>query len=295
MRARAYIIPPCLFLSIIAGCARRAEPAPQVAVTPGARLDRSEAAGGQAVDAKYEWAVGADATPLPPDLTVFVHLLDQSGALIWAGDHRPPVPSQEWTPGRVIAYARPVVIPRGLGRGLLTLRVGLYDRRGARLALRGDDDGRQSYRVATLRALPPGHEPSAVFGEGWHDVEIPDNTGAGEWHWSRQAGTILMRNPRRAATLVLDLDQPMTSLPAAQRIEVRIGDHVVDGFDVAPGQRELRRIPVAVDALGADEIVSFALTVEPTFVPSKIEAGNGDGRELGIRVFHAYLTTEPGG
>ena len=52
---------------------------------------------------------------------------------------------------------------------------------------------------------------------------------------------------------------------------------------------------IAVDALGADEIVSFALTVEPTFVPAKIEAGNGDGRELGIRVFHAYLTTEPGG
>jgi hypothetical protein len=259
-------------------------------VTPGARLDRSEAAGGQAVDARYEWAVGADATPLPPDLTVFVHLLDQSGALVWAGDHRPPVPSQEWTRGRVIEYARPVVIPRGLRRGLLTLRVGLYDSTGARLTLQGDDDGRQAYRVATLRTLPPGSEPSAVFGEGWHDVEIPDNTGTGEWHWSRQAGTILMRNPRRASTLVLDLDQPMTSLPAAQRIEVRLGDHVLAGFEVAPGQRELRRIPVAADALGAAEIVSFALAVDPTFVPAKVEAGNGDGRELGIRVFHAYLS-----
>jgi hypothetical protein len=263
----------------------------QAAVTPALTLDRRAAAGGQVVDAHYRWTVADDAAPLPPDLTVFVHLLNDEGELLWAGDHRPPVPSQEWKRGQVIDYARPVVIPRGPGRGPLSLRIGLYGSTGARLALRGDDDGQQAYRVATLQTLPPGSEPSAVFADGWHDVEIPDNTGAGEWHWSRQRGTILMRNPPRASTLVLDLDQPMTSLSSAQTVEIRIADHVVDTFDVPPGQRELRRIAVAADALGAGEIVSLTLAVEPTFVPAKVEAGNGDARELGIRVFHAYLTT----
>jgi hypothetical protein len=291
MRARAYIILLCLLLAIVGGCARRTDPAAQVGVTPSVTLDRGEAAGGQVVDARYRWTVAADASPLPADVTVFVHLVDEHGDLLWADDHRPPVPSQAWKGGQVIDYARPVVIPRGLRRGPLSLRIGLYNSTGARLALHGDDAGHQAYRVATLRTLPPGSEPSAVFSEGWHDVEIPDNTGASEWHWSRQLGTILMRNPRRSSTLVLDLDQPMTSLPAAQSIAIRLGDRIVDTFEMSPGQRELRRVAVAAEALGTGEVVSFALAVDPTFVPAKLEAGNGDGRELGIRVFHAYLTT----
>ena len=290
MRARSPIILPCLFLSITAGCSPRSASVAQAAVTPAVSLDRAAAGGGQVVDARYQFTVAADASPIPSDLTVFVHLLDGDGELLWAGDHRPPVPSEQWKPGQQIVYARPIAIPRGLAEAPLTLQIGLYGPSGARLALRGEDSGNHSYRVATLKALPPGVEPQAVFTEGWHDVEIPDNTGAIEWHWSQRRGTIRMRNPRRASTLVLDVDQPVPSLPGPQKVEIRIGETTLDTFVMTPGQRELRRVPLSAGTLGSDDVFSFDLAVNPTFVPAAVQTGNGDMRELGVRVFYAYLT-----
>ena len=293
MRARAHIILPCLFLLVTAGCSPRSSTAPQAAVTPTVSLDRTAAAGGQVVDARYQFTVAADASPLPPDQTVFVHLLDEDGELLWAGDHRPAVPSEQWKPGQQIVYERPIAIPRGLGTSALYLHIGLYGPSGARLALRGEDTGNHSYRVATLQPLPPGVEPQAAFTEGWHDVEIPDNTGVSEWHWSQQRGTIRMRNPRRASTLVLDVDQPVPSLPAPQKVEFRMGETILDTFVMTPGQRQLRRVAISAATLGNDDVFSFDLTVNPTFVPAAVQPGNGDTRELGVRVFYAYLTSPP--
>jgi hypothetical protein len=244
------------------------------------------------VDARYQFTVAADASPLPPDQTVFVHLLDEDGELLWGDDHRPAVPSDQWKPGQQIVYERPIAIPRGLGTAHLHLHVGLYGPSGARLALRGDDDaGNYSYRVATLQTLPPGVEPQAVFAEGWSHVEIPDNTGTGEWHWSEQRGIIRMRNPRRASTFVLDVDQPVTSLPEPQKVEIRIGETILDAFIVTPGQRQLRRVPVSAGTLGNDDVLSLELAVDSTFVPAAVQPGSADRRELGVRVFYAYLTS----
>src|SRR5215203_4358849 len=114
MRARGHIILPCLFL-LVTGCSPRSSTTLQAAVTPSVSLDRAAAAGGQVVDARYQFTVASDASPLPPDQTVFVHLLDEDGNLLWAGDHRPAVPSEQWKPGQQIVYERPVTIPRGLG------------------------------------------------------------------------------------------------------------------------------------------------------------------------------------
>jgi hypothetical protein len=290
MRARAQIILLCLFLLIIIGCSPRPSTGPQAAVTPSVSLDRVAAGGGQMVDARYQFTVAADASPLPPDQTVFVHLLDEDGELLWAGDHRPATPSELWKPGQRIVYERPIAIPRGIGTSPLSLRIGLYGPTGSRLALRGDDAGDHSYRVATVEPLPPGREPQAVFSEGWHDVEIPDNTGVNEWHWSKERGIVRMRNPRRWSTLVLDLAQPVTSLPGPQQVEIRLGATMLDRFMLTPGQRDLRRVPIAAEALGTDDVLPFELAVEPTFVPAAVQAGNGDMRKLGVRVFYTYLT-----
>ena len=59
-------------------------------------LDRPAAAGGQVVDARYRFTLATDLSAVPPDQTVFVHLLDDNGNLLWAGDHRPPVASELW-------------------------------------------------------------------------------------------------------------------------------------------------------------------------------------------------------
>ena len=153
----------------------------------------------------------------------------------------------------------------------------------------GADNGEPGTFVGAVR----GVEPQAAFMEGWHDVEIPDNTGVNEWHWSLQRGTIRMRNPRRASTLVLDVDQPVASLPETQKVEIRLGETILDTFVMTPGQRELRRIPVSEDTLGNGDVLSFELTVNPTFVPSAVQPGTRDTRELAVRVFYAYLTSPP--
>jgi hypothetical protein len=41
-------------------------------------------------------------------------------------------------------------------------------------------------------------------------------------------------------------------------------------------------------------VFSFDLTVNPAFVPAAVQPRKGDTRELGVRVFYAYLTSPPG-
>ena len=85
----------------------------------------------------------------------------------------------------------------------------------------------------------------------------------------------------------------MASLPAPQQVELKIGDTVVDSFRVAPGQAELRKVPISATQLGTGETVDMRLVVDHTFVPAAIPAlKSGDPRDLGIRVFRAYV--EPG-
>ena len=76
------------------------------------------------------------------------------------------------------------------------------------------------------------------------------------------------------------------------------GEYVIavlrlDTFVMTPGQRQLRRVAISAATLGNDDVFSFDLTVNPTFVPAAVQPGNGDTRELGVRVFYAYLTSPP--
>lgn len=288
MQSRPLTILPWLVLVLSWSCG--SPPAPVGAIAPSAVARPVSVRPGGVADVTYRFAVAPDAPPTPPDQRVFAHLLDENGKLLWAGDHRPPVPSQQWMPGDVIEYARPVAIPRGLMDENVYLHVGLYGPSGVRLPLRANGGDDLSYRVATLRVGRPGGAPPAAFTDGWQAVDIPDNSGTGEWYWSTRKGTILLPNPRRAALLVLDVDQPLKALPGPQQVEVRLGTEVIDAFTLAPGARELRRLPIAAGQLGHGEVIRLTVTVDPVFVPAQVPAlANSDTRELGVRAFHAYF------
>jgi len=52
----------------------------------------------------------------------------------------------------------------------------------------------------------------------------------------------------------------------------------------------LRQIRVPGTQLGAGEIVEVTISVDKTFVPAEVPAvGGTDSRELGIRVFRAFV------
>ena len=74
-------------------------------------------------------------------------------------------------------------------------------------------------------------------------------------------------------------------------IEVRFaGSEVVDRFNLASTEMELRRVDIPASALGAAETVDLTISVDQTFVPASVPAlESNDSRELGVRVFWAFV------
>jgi|GEM_PF-297880 len=87
----------------------------------------AELAAGQLV-VTPAWDVRA---PLPPDLMLFVHLLDSTGLRVAGIDVRPGgaslPPTGQWQPGQQLAVPLPIDLPAELPAGVYTLTLGLYD------------------------------------------------------------------------------------------------------------------------------------------------------------------------
>jgi hypothetical protein len=97
-------------------------------------------------------------------------------------------------------------------------------------------------------------------------------------------------NPMRDVRVYLSVDQPAAAFADPQRVEIRVGQTVVDSFNLPAGETELRRIPVQASQLGTGEMVEMTVAVDKTFVPASVPAlGSTDSRELGIRVFRAFV------
>jgi hypothetical protein len=160
---------------------------------------------------------------------------------------------------------------------------------GERVPLGGENTGDRSIRVATFTMQLPANSLFIVFRDGWHDAEVTGEPGV-EWQWSRKQGTLSFRNPKQDVNFILDVDQPVQAFPEPQKVEMRIGDAVVDSFSLPAGGRELRRVPITAAQLGTGETVDVVVTVDKTFVPASVpQLKSLDPRELGVRVFHAFV------
>jgi hypothetical protein len=270
-------------------CGGAEEAAPPVA-TPTVTLSRADAAVGSPLDMTYRFVVAPDAPAFTGDHWVFVHFLDADGELMWTDDHQPTPPVEQWRPGATIEYSRTMFIPKFPYTGETRVEVGLFSpSTGARLPLSGEDGGMRSYRVATFNLRLQSDNVFVVFNSGWHQPEVTDDASGLEWQWSRGQATVSFRNPKTAATVFLQLDQPVRAV-GPQQVEVRLGSTVVDRFELTPGPRELRRISVPAAAFGEGETVEMSILVDRTFVPSEVpELRSTDRRELGVRVFRVFV------
>jgi hypothetical protein len=270
-------------------CSRETDTSPAVGSIEVA-LSKPKAPLGSPIEVTYRFRVANDAPPLG-SRKVFVHFVDADEELMWTDDHDPPTPTTAWKPGETVEYTRTVFVPIYPYVGHAKVLAGLYDpAANDRLKLSQPDRGDRSYQVAEFELLPQTENVFLIFKDGWHPAEVaPDNPSV-EWQWTKKEATLAFRNPKRDSTLFLQLDNPGDAPSAATQVELRIGDQVIATVPVDPNNAPVRKIPVTAAQLGTGDMVEVRLLADNTFVPAlQPGAKSNDTRELGIRVFHAFV------
>ena len=272
----------------LTACRRKDAPTPPLA-TPSVTLNHEKTPLGSPIDITYKFVVANDAK-FTEDLRVMVHVVDADEELIFAFDHNPPVPTTQWKPGQTVEYTKTVFVPIYPYVGEATIQVGLHSTTTQkRAALAGDDAGQHAYKVAKLQLQPQTENVFTVFKEGWHPGEIAEHNATVEWQWTKKDATLSFKNPKKDCVFYLDLDNPGSVFNEPQQVKVSLGNDVVEEFTLQPKQPELRKIHLKAAQLGSGDVTELVISVDKTYVPAVLVAGNKDPRELGVRVFHAYI------
>ncbi len=272
-----------------AGCSRKPAPEPGVA-TPSVSLSRDRAPLGSPIEITYRFEVANDAPAFAEDYTVFVGVVDADEELMWTDDHEPPVPTTRWKPGQKIEYTRTVFIPIYPYIGDASIHMGLYSpSTKKRVSLIGTDAGQRAYQVAKIQLLPQTENIFTVFKEGWHGPENAQDNAGTEWQWTRRDATLAFKNPKKDSVFYLDLDNPSRTFPDGQHVQIAIDGTPVSEFTVFQ-PRVLHKIPLTAAQFGDAAMVEMHILVDKTFVPALLAGSNSkDPRELGVRVFHAFV------
>jgi hypothetical protein len=293
---RKNLAPRVASLALVAICAaglaacRRRQPEPPPVATASFSIPKTRVPLGSPVEVTYKFVVAPDAPPIKENYRVFVHFLDADKERMWTDDHDLPVPTTEWKPGQVIEYTKTMFVPIYPYMGPTTVLMGLYSQASnSRLPLVGENNGQRAYTVGKLELLPQTENVFVMFKEGWHPAETPPDNAAVEWQWTKKDATLAVRNPKKDVTFYLHVDQPgVFSEP--QQVTVSIGDQTIDSFTIKPKEEVIRKPMISAAQLGSGDVVDIKISVDKTYVPAVITNGaNRDPRELGVRVFHAYV------
>ena len=275
----------CAVVGLVAatGCSREQESTPCVA-TPSVTLARDRAAIGSPLQVTYKFDVAQNAA-IPQDYVVFVHVLDDQGERLWGDDHPPIPPTSKWQSGQKVEYTRTVFIPNYPYIGPAHVRIGLYSPSASeRLPLCASDVARREYEVAKFQLLPQSDNVFLIYKDGWHPAEVSSDDPTNEWQWTKKVATISFRNPKKDATFYLQYDARTDKFSAPQQVVVRAGDQTIGAFAADAREPRLVVLPISAAQLGSGDMAELTLDVDQTFAP-----GGADVRELGIRVFHAFV------
>jgi hypothetical protein len=287
MRVRL-LVATLIVAAAVAACGKKEDKAAPVA-TPTVTFNHTRVPLGSPVEVTYKFQVAPSAA-FSKDYRVLVHFLDADDELMWTDDHNPPVPTSKWKAGQTIEYTRTIFVPFYPYVGDATVAVGLYDAGGdQRLPLAGEAAGQRSYRVARLRLQPQTDNIFLAYVDGWNNPETAADNQIIEWQWTKKEASIRFRNPKRNATFYLHCDGQPAMFDTPQTVNVYVRDAVVDTFQVTSTDEQIRRVALTAAQFGDDEMVTIRIAVDKTFVPALAKAGSKDVRELGIRVFHAFV------
>jgi hypothetical protein len=248
---------------------------------------------GSPVDLTYRFDVAADAE-IAGDYKIFVHVKDPDGQRLFSDDHDPPIPTSEWKPGQRVEYTHTRFLPIIPYLGEANVEVGLY-RNDERLPLQGPEGAEgettsRSYKVGTLDLLPTTENLFVIYKSGWHPDEFSADDATRSWKWTQKSAVLSVRNPKTDVVLYLDYDaRPDLFTAGPQEVTVSAGNQAVATFQAASSAAELRRVPITAAQLGTGEMAELRIDVSQTFIPAALPAGGRDTRELGIRVYHAFV------
>jgi hypothetical protein len=277
-------------VTVVAGCGGTGQTGPAVA-SMSVSLSRPRVALGSPVDVTYRFTVAENAPSLA-GRKVFVHVLDANEELLFTDDHDPTPVTAEWKPGQTIEYTRTVFVGRFPYLGAAQVVAGLYNPAdGARVILSNTDRGDHSYKMADFELAPQSENVFLVYKDGWHPAEVvTQGEQRTEWQWTKKEATMGFRNPRRDVTLILQIDNPNRSAAAARGMEIRLADQVVATLPVSAEAPTVHKVPLSSAQLGTAEMVELRFVADQTVVPAADPgSGSGDARELGVRVFHAFI------
>jgi hypothetical protein len=277
-----------LLTSGMASCARKEAAAPPVA-TPSLTLSHDRAPLGSPIDITYKFVVANDAQ-FAEDYRVLAHVVDADDELIFTFDHNPPTPTSQWKPGQTVEYTRTEFIPVYPYVGEATIQVGLHSVvNQKRLPLAGEDVGQHAYKVAKLQLQPQTENVFTVYKEGWHPAEVAEHNSTIEWQWTKKDATLSFKNPKKDSIFYFQVDNPGGVFNEAQQVKISLGGQVVDDFTLKPKEPELRKVPLKAAQLGTDDVAELVISVDKTYVPAVVTSSSKDPRELGVRVFHAFV------
>jgi hypothetical protein len=272
----------------VLGCGRAADTSAPLA-TPAVSVNHARVPLGSPIEVTYKFQVAPSAT-FDRDYRVLVHFLDADDELMWTDDHVPPQPTSSWKPGQTIEYTRTVFVPLYPYIGEAAIAVGLYaPGTNERAPLTGETIGQRAYRVARLRLQPQTDNVFLAFLDGWHGPETAADNQSVEWQWTRKEGVLRFRNPKRNAVFYLHYDGQPSMFDSPQTVTISLGAEVIDTFQVSAPDEAIRRIAIRAAQFGPDDVVMIRVAVDKTFVPALVSPGSRDSRELGIRVFHAFV------
>lgn len=272
-----------------AACGSEEASTPPVA-TATVTLNHAQVPAGSPLEITYKFVVAPGAT-FPEDYRVFVHVVDIDEEQMWDDDHNPPTPTSQWKPGQTIEYTRTIFVPVFPYVGDATIQLGLHSLKDqGRLTLTGESAGQQAYNVAKLQLLPQTDNLFVVFKDGWHPAEVASVDAGTEWQWTKKQATLAFKNPKKDAIFFFDVDSPSKELHPAQQIQVVLGGQTVEQFTMEPDQRSLHKIKLPAALMGAGDLTELQINADPPFIPQVVTSGaSKDPRELGVRVFHAYV------
>jgi hypothetical protein len=273
-----------------AGCSRKETAEPPMA-TPTFTPNKSRAPLGSPLEVEYKFVVAPDAK-FDKNYRVLVHFLDSDDEQMWTDDHEPPKPTTQWKPGETITYKRTLFIPAYPYLGQATVRLGLYADDNTRASLNGQDKGRREYQVGTLDLVSQTENVFLIYKDGWHQTEVTTENSPiqTDWQWTKKNASVTFKNPKRDVWFYLNADGRPDLLGQPQTVTVSIGDQPIDTFTLNDRSPVLRKVAVSAAQLGPADMTEIKIDAGQAFVPAQVPAAkSNDGRELGLRVFHAFV------